>query len=411
MASRISPYVDNTGLVFAYDLANIKRSYLGEPTVNIMPYSEQFNSWGTGNVVLTANAAVAPNGTQTAYFFGADNVATYHYIYQYLTTESSTTYTFSCHVKPAGGFNGSTNTFFMQTNDGSWKNTSFNLDTLSASSNGTVIPLKDGWYRVSWTVAIATGGSLFWSMYPSSSPTAESQGGGYYIWGAQLEAKGHMTQYLLTGASTVTRSATQGLVDLAGNSTIDLTNVSFDSNAQMTFDDTNDYIQLASDARGTVFDTQTFTIETVIYPTVDPDTSEGVIWSNDYTAHSNPFYAQHLRLGGSSGLSNELSFYWNNGSAVKGMSINNVIPTLNTYYHIAATYQSGYQAVYVNGELIESMTEVGTITYYNQEIWISRSNFGGYFGGDIPLLKFYNRTLTASEIQQNFNAIKGRYGF
>ena len=36
MASRISPYVDNTGLVFAYDLANIKRSYLGQPTVNVV---------------------------------------------------------------------------------------------------------------------------------------------------------------------------------------------------------------------------------------------------------------------------------------------------------------------------------------------------------------------------------------
>jgi hypothetical protein len=33
-----------------------------------------------------------------------------------------------------------------------------------------------------------------------------------------------------------------------------------------------------------------------------------------------------------------------------------------------------------------------------------------YFSGEIPLAKVYNRILTASEILQNFNAVRGRYG-
>ncbi len=35
MAGRVAPYVDNTGLAFAYDQSNTVRSYLGEPTTNM----------------------------------------------------------------------------------------------------------------------------------------------------------------------------------------------------------------------------------------------------------------------------------------------------------------------------------------------------------------------------------------
>jgi hypothetical protein len=65
---------------------------------------------------------------------------------------------------------------------------------------------------------------------------------------------------------------------------------------------------------------------------------------------------------------------------------------------------------YLNGSLYASKS---SNTYTNQ------SNFGRYglnlvnavgFNGNIPLSKIYNRALTAQEIQQNFNALKGRFG-
>jgi hypothetical protein len=53
-------------------------------------------------------------------------------------------------------------------------------------------------------------------------------------------------------------------------------------------------------------------------------------------------------------------------------------------------------------------TTNGTITTYV-------GTFGGgaantYFAGNINLVKVYSRGLTATEVQQNFNAIRGRYG-
>ncbi len=62
----------------------------------------------------------------------------------------------------------------------------------------------------------------------------------FYYKEFQAEAKSHPTQF-----TTGTRSNTQGLLDIAGRSEVNLLNVSFDSNAQMTFDGTNDGINIS----------------------------------------------------------------------------------------------------------------------------------------------------------------------
>jgi len=178
----------------------------------------------------------------------------------------------------------------------------------------------------------------------------------------------------------------------------------------IVFDDTDDYVEVLSNGNVANFTVQSYTIETIVYPTVDPDTNEGIMWSYDYTAHSSPYYSQHLRLGGSGGTNDEIGFYWNDGANYQGFEVNNAIPTLNTWYYISATYTSGYQAVYINGSVAGSTTRTDTISYYNQPIWISKANFGGYFGGRIAVTRFYNRALAAAEILQNFKVQRSRFG-
>ena len=36
-------------------------------------------------------------------------------------------------------------------------------------------------------------------------------------------------------------------------------------------------------------------------------------------------------------------------------------------------------------------------------------NVGSWFEGEIPIAKYYKRALTATEVKQNFNAIKNRF--
>ena len=403
--------IATSGSVFIYDTGDTINSYQGEPTTNLLPYSQQFDSWGAGDVVVTANATYAPDGTLTADFFRANNIASYHYIYQVISISSSTTYTFSCYVKPAGGFNGNTNTFFMQTNDGSWKNITFNLSSLSysatAGTTGYVQPLANGWYRVGWTIPIATGGSLYWYFYPTSNPSAETQGGGYYIWGAQLEQKSRMTQYLPTTTTSATRSNTQGLLDISGGgNSINLANVSFDANAQIVFDGTNDYIDVGY--YSAVSNSLPRSWEVVVKP--NTTLSYGGIFGNKL-GYGCSYYCN----GGIYLWDSNWVFNWYDNSSYQFL-YSSIPATANTYAHVVGTYDPTDQKprIYVNGVLRATYGSATNLNYggatYVIDIGYNSSGIPHFFNGVIPVAKYHNtRALTAAEVLSNFNHYKTRF--
>jgi hypothetical protein len=41
---------------------------------------------------------------------------------------------------------------------------------------------------------------------------------------------------------------------------------------------------------------------------------------------------------------------------------------------------------------------------------IGRRSIGAYFSGNLAQISIYNKELTATEVQQNFEALRGRYG-
>jgi hypothetical protein len=389
--------IATSGSVFIYDTGDTINSYVGEPTTNLLPYSQQFDSWSAGNVVVTPNVAYAPDGTLTADLLKADSIATYHQINQIISTSSSTTYTFSCYVKPAGGFNGNTNTFFMQTNDGSWKNITFNLSSLSysatAGTTGYVQPLANGWYRVGWTIPIATGGSLYWYIYPTSSPSAETQGGGYYIWGAQLEQKSHMTQYLPTTTTSATRSNTQGLLDISGGgNSLNLVDMSYDANAMMTFDGTNDTISIPSNSSNSV--TGNITMELILNRTagysaavMHKDVQYSIYVYNDgYITYADSSTWSYAAFGAHGNL------------------------TAGVYHHLVATKSGSLVTIYLDGNVVVSKNFGGAITNTFNNLYIgSYAGSSSYFGGYIPVSKIYNRGLSAAEVLSNFNHYKTRF--
>lgn len=167
----------------------------------------------------------------------------------------------------------------------------------------------------------------------------------------------------------------------------------------LEFDGTDDYVEILSDGTGK-FDYQSFTIAAWFKSDTDPDTASQVIWSYDATAHSTPYYSQHIRLGGVGGMSDEICFFWNNGSIHHGVLANGALTgRLSEWHHIAVTFEYGSQKLYLDGECIASESYEDTINYYPQEVWIGKGNFGGYFNGMIDDVKFYKRVLSASEIK------------
>jgi hypothetical protein len=83
---------------------------------------------------------------------------------------------------------------------------------------------------------------------------------------------------------------------------------------------------------------------------------------------------------------------------------------LNTWYNVVGTYDGSNMRVYVNGVLKNTKAQTGTLATNSVTAKIGTFQGTNYnLTGRISNVSIYNRTLTAQEIQQNFNALKGRY--
>ena len=92
----------------------------------------------------------------------------------------------------------------------------------------------------------------------------------------------------------------------------------------------------------------------------------------------------------------------------------NYISTSN-WAQIVGTFTSGNRRTYVNGALATSDAQTGSIA--TNAGGMSIGVYGGfngargyYYNGSIASVKIYNRALSATEIAQNYNATKSRFG-
>lgn len=102
-------------------------------------------------------------------------------------------------------------------------------------------------------------------------------------------------------------------------------------------------------------------------------------------------------------------------------TLTNLSTTTATYIstanwaHIVGTYTSGTRRLYINGALVNSDSQTGTIATNTNGISIGV--FGGfnggrgyYYNGRIGAVRVYNRALSPSDVLQNYNATKTRFG-
>lgn len=68
--------------------------------------------------------------------------------------------------------------------------------------------------------------------------------------------------------------------------------------------------------------------------------------------------------------------------------------------------------MYIDGENKSVVSQTPIVKYGapTLQMEIGRRAAGNYFNGNIANISIYNRALTAAEIQQNFNALRGRFG-
>jgi hypothetical protein len=390
-------------LVFGYDLGDVSNSYKGEPITNIWGVQTGFNvnqrsGW---DMPYAYNGAI----TNSVYTGGTWNG---NRIWEVLHTAGTSGYAGYeswrlCVDQPLAGtgtysttrrvaikicvLEGSITDMALHSGGGNGGYNGGDWIPIPESQVPRDCPVKTGWYQF-----LADGS---WN----SDSVGHCVGLGFINYNRvkilTTEPMYYPANHLVpfTGAS---RSATQGLLDLTGNSTIDLTNVSFDSNAQMTFDGTDDYVSLGDNS---VWDFgQNGTIEVMVYPT--NSTGNDRLWCIDNNASNLDAYLN------SSGY----NVYMHGGVVGTTTPL-----TQNKWNHLVVTYNAGTVQIYINGA---AGTMTGTTTGYNITN-NSSNNSNLYLGcyrdlgynlyGDLDLFKIYNRALTAAEVQRNFNAIKGRF--
>ena len=186
--------------------------------------------------------------------------------------------------------------------------------------------------------------------------------------------------------------------DLSGNgNTGTLTNgptFSSTNGGMIVYDGSNDYIDTGKTASNLGIYDANYTFYCWVYPT--DLTSDRTMFGTDQTS---------TRMG--------LHLVFRSGAIYQGhyasdFSAGSV--STNTWYNIAYTYtqSSGTATIYKNGVSQGS----GTISSFigTTNILLGRWAGGYTFSGNGAVYGIYNRALTATEISQNFNAIRTRFG-
>jgi hypothetical protein len=215
----------------------------------------------------------------------------------------------------------------------------------------------------------------------------------------QIEAKSHATPFV-----NGTRSSTQGLLPIVGTSTLDLSGTSFNSNAQISLDGTDDYITIGN---FTNKPTTAITCESIIKPT-KPSVGTGTVRGGAISSGN----SMYLGIIDSTDGGNTFSMHWaNQTNSSRVYNWNGQIPN-NQYSHLVGTYDGTTARAYLNGVEIWSTSQSGTIpdaTYYIGTYGGTIVDGTHNFNGEIPVAKIYNRGLSAAEVQQNYRQYKTRF--
>jgi hypothetical protein len=217
----------------------------------------------------------------------------------------------------------------------------------------------------------------------------------------QLELKSHPTQFI-----DGTRSASQGLKDLTARNTIDIGSVSFDSNAQMTFDGTDDFIPLGN--LGTIG--SAYAIECVFNST--SVSSYRNVFDMNYNTYSGVTGNTGPRLEQTTGQG--INFIWSGVTNNNGLYnyTNTISISANRNYHVMFVQDGSTGKLYLDGTLRDSTNNAQGYLQTFGDAAIGRGftlDPSRYFSGGVYVFKIYKKALSADEVQRNFNAVKSRF--
>lgn len=414
MAVNQSPNIVLDGLVLYYDMNNTKKSYLGKPVTSFYNNGQLA---GGQDVVQAFNQTLSnpvntvvqmPNPGNSPYVIRSTSVggspATEYELFLTGTLVANTTYCMSCWYAKTANWDGNDTVFHSR-----WWNADGSEQGTVGGGVGTTVETANveglTWSRIyqTFTTGATSDGRFSWyAGYP-----AQNTAGYRYFTNFQLEVGSYPSPF-----SDGVRSNTRALIDISGNHIITANSLTYANNATTTFSfvgASNNYISVPN---SNLFKNNQFTVEMMLYLNNynSADVTTFGVGSGNYAQ----WYFRTLST----------SIQWTVQGAnvpryhdwqISGSNLTNNFP-LNTWIHVCLPVDAestSSQQIYINGvaTLNSSVTSVTAVsTWTPASLYIGGYSWDGYSNSQIPLYKYYNRVLSAAEIQQNFNAIRSRYG-
>jgi len=391
----------SSGLVYLIDTGN-QRSYNGPAIQNLAQTIVPVATSGVNIEYTTGNVStMIPNLGQTVSPFVNgynSNSASYCCMQQFYFTNGnanvacspSTTYTYAIVYKCTSGY---THPNFMYryeyTSGGTYVTEAGVFDTAKQ------ISLGDGWFWAwnTFTTQATTAQIVFRSFYYQYNVSDI-----FYL-AKVMVAPGDYTQLSpnFWPNLNTTRSSTQVFSDPLGTNTYTASNLTYSSNGTLGFNGSSSVI---TSPNNTALDTQTPTVE---------------VWVKTNSLNQNGFFFEKGTVNTQYALFQEgTAIQWRTyvGAGYTTLSAASSNISTSSWAQIVATYTSGSKKIYVNGvEVATDSATTGTLATNSGGITVGSYNSGGYFyNGNIGIVRVYNRVLSASEVIQNFNATRGRYG-
>lgn len=400
MSTFNGPEIPTDGLIFHYDMQNTKKSWKGTPVTNM--WSVASNS-STNNRIWDMPAG----GTAT------------------LSYESSTQY---------GTWNGNT-IWKISVSAGTIQGyTSFRY-CVPASYDSTYGTTRRVLYRVKMlkgdisAIGVHSGGgnSAATGTLISSAdvPADVFSNSGWYLFDLNVSGSytlGHcvglgimsadveflVTEMMLYPSASLLpftptgRTTSQAIIDLSGNSTITANNLTY-SNNEFEFLGTGQYMSYNGQAMGSN------TIEFVIYNPGTQTDSYPTIHQQVPQNTTNGYTWMYI-----SGNSTTLTYQYCNGTYTSTSFANAIASGGYTHIAVVADHAAQTVTLYKNGEILATNSATGI-----RPIAAATAYIGNYqgspnadydFKGKLPVYRVYNRTLTATEVRNNFISLRARFG-
>lgn len=407
-----SPTTVMDGLVLYLDAANPK-SYTN---YNLATYSQDFeNAVYSKSLTITSTGLLAPDGTLTASTL-TDNSNTVWQAFSrsFTVNNDSASYNISIYIKKTTGGTSTRTGFNVSFTGGTAKsyNIRFNADTgvATGGDSNLVTTENNDYWRLSFAVSNNSTGNTTFNLayYPATGfyngADDATATGSHTVWGLQVTRGAALLPYKANSNDSVT-----AWLDLGGSgSNGTLTNGPAFSNANngiISFDGVDDYADVSPNTVGN-FGTSDFTVS-CWGRAADGSTGTRGIFTK-YNPHS--------------GNGTGWFVFFRDGNVwlritqdlvapLEASSISVTVPT-GQWYNITMRRSSYNFSLYINGSLNTSNTTTNIIDCSSTAPLRIGSGYssGYYYSGSVGSCSIYNRALTAVEIQQNFNALRGRYG-